>query len=141
MFTVRHATPEEWPTIQATWADIAFEPSHEGDIVLVALDSEGVRIGQGRLVPMGDGHVELGGMWVRDDWRGRGVAAAIVRALLEAAGERVVWCIPWAELADYYRGLGLRESPSEDTAPPGVRAKIARCRACYPREVALLRRG
>lgn len=86
--------------------------------------------------------------WVKgtSNWAGCGCAqtggaAAIVRALLEAADGRVTWCIPWAELADDYRGLGLRESAPEDTAPPGVRAKIARCRSCYPREVTLLRRG
>lgn len=125
--------------IQATWDAIDFARSGEGDRVLVAVNMGGERVGQGRLVPAGDGHVELGGMWTRDDWRGRGVAGALVRALLEAAGDATVWCVPWADLAEFYKGLGLSESTSPESAPEKIREKLSLCRARYPRAVALLR--
>ncbi|MFO0630552.1 MAG: GNAT family N-acetyltransferase [Polyangiales bacterium] len=138
-FTLRGARPDEMPAIQATWDDIAFARSDDGDRVWVAVDVHGERVGQGRLVPVGEGHVELGGIWTRDDWRGRGVAGALVRALLEAAGDATVWCVPWADLAEFYKGLGLRESARAESAPEKIREKLAYCRARYPRAVALLR--
>lgn len=141
MVTIRRARPEEMEALQASWASIDFAPSGADDVILVALDDAGARVGQGRLVPMGDGHVELGGMWVRDAWRGRGVASALVRSLLDAAGGAVVWCVPWADLAAYYQGLGIPDVAPEETAPEGVRAKLAYCRARYARAVTLLRRG
>ncbi len=127
-------------SIQATWDAIEFARSGESDRVLVAINARGERVGQGRLVPVGDGHVELGGMWTRDDWRGRGVAGALVRALLEAAGAATVWCVPWADLAEFYNGLGLSESTPTESAPEKIREKLSYCRARYPRAVALLRK-
>lgn len=139
-FTIRGARPDEMPAIQATWDAIEFARSRDGDRVWVAVDTRGERVGQGRLVPVGEGHVELGGMWTHDAWRGKGVAGALVRALLEAAGDATVWCVPWADLAEYYMGLGLSEAAPAESAPEKIREKLAYCRERYPRAVALLRK-
>ncbi|MFO0652581.1 MAG: GNAT family N-acetyltransferase [Polyangiales bacterium] len=139
-FAVRAATSDEMEAIQATWDAIDFVRSADGDLVLVAIEARGERVGQGRLVRLEAGHVELGGMWVRDDWRGRGVARALVRSLLDAAGAEAVWCVPWADLADYYRALGLSVVAREVDAPEAIRAKLAHCRGRYARAVTLLRR-
>lgn len=50
----------------------------------LAIDGDGRAIGCGRLLP--DGHI--GRMAVRREWRGRGVGAALLAALIDAATSR-----------------------------------------------------
>jgi predicted GNAT family N-acyltransferase len=50
----------------------------------VALDAAGAAIGTGRLLPEG----RIGRMAVLKPWRGKGIGAALLRALLERARER-----------------------------------------------------
>jgi hypothetical protein len=48
--------------------------------------------------------------------------------------------VPWADLAEFYNGLGLSESTPTESAPEKIREKLSYCRARYPRAVALLRK-
>jgi predicted GNAT family N-acyltransferase len=61
------------------WDDVDRECVHA-----LAFDAQGNAIGCGRLLP--DGHI--GRMAVRREWRGRGVGAALLRKLIDAAHER-----------------------------------------------------
>jgi predicted GNAT family N-acyltransferase len=61
------------------WDDVDRECVHA-----LAFDARGNAIGCGRLLP--DGHI--GRMAVRREWRGRGVGAALLRKLIDAAHER-----------------------------------------------------
>ncbi len=54
--------------------------------VLARVDGEPV--GTGRLIPVDDGHGKIGRMAVRSAFRGRGVGAAIMERLMDAARER-----------------------------------------------------
>src|SRR5262249_59979882 len=79
--------------IAHTCASVEFGETPADD-VLVA-EHEGERVGLGRLVPIGDDVVELGGIWTDERHRRLGVAALVVRALLERAAGRPVYCIPF----------------------------------------------
>jgi predicted GNAT family N-acyltransferase len=78
----------------------------------VALDSAGAAIGTARLLPDG----RIGRMAVLKDWRGKGVGAALLLAMLARARERAM---PRALLhaqiqaAGFYRRFGFSERGEE----------------------------
>src|SRR5262249_29496285 len=136
MLHVRAATDEDRPYIDAAYRALDFEPSSAADEHVVAEDA-GARCGVGRLVPLGGGAVELGGIFVEPAARGHGVAAAVVRALLGRAGGRRVYCVPFAHLVGYYQRFGFVEC-AVDAAPAGIHDKLRYCQGRYPDTVAVL---
>lgn len=137
---VRPMRPDELPWVNGQYALADFVRSDLEDTILVA-EVDGERAGVGRLVPAGEGHVELGGMYVVEAHRGRGVARALVEGLLHQAQGRTVWCIPYARVQDLYRGFGFADPPDGVEPPPAVVEKLRFCRARYPVAVVLLRRA
>lgn len=136
---VCRATPAHRGWVDAAHDSVGFPRSGVDDDVWVAVVGD-LPIAAGRLVPQGDGSVELGGIYVDPGHRGAGVAAAVVAALLAAAGPRTVWCLPLTPLVPWYHRFGFAAA-SPEGAPAAVRAKLAWCRATFPEGVALLRRA
>src|SRR5689334_8302474 len=101
---------------ERAWANeryraIQFAPTPPGCVALVA-ELDGARVGLGRLVAYAPGVVELGGIWTDEAVRGRGVARAMVHALLARLGTAPAWCIPFAHLAPFYESCGFaRRAP------------------------------
>ncbi|HEX8409450.1 MAG TPA: GNAT family N-acetyltransferase [Thermoanaerobaculia bacterium] len=116
---LRTATPEETGWINEQYAKVHFIPSDPANETIVIAELDGVRAGIGRLVDAGDGACELGGMFVFDEFRGRGVARAIVDELIRRADGRTVYCIPFAELEPLYAAAGFRR-----IEPVGVPRKV-----------------
>jgi len=137
MPTVRPAGPADRDFIAATYASIEFERTPADD-VLVA-EHEGERVGLGRLVPVADDTVELGGIWTDERHRRLGVAALVVRALLDRAAGRRVYCIPFRPLAGYYRRFGFIDAPLDETVPRAVADKVAATDRRFAQGVTLLR--
>jgi GNAT superfamily N-acetyltransferase len=123
---VRDATVDERAWANRLYETIDFAPSSIDDVQLIA-SRHGERIGLGRLVAVGDGALELGGIWTAESERGLGVAAAMVRALVARGGDATLWCVPFRELADYYARFGF--APRERGWPAGVEHKVAGCAA------------
>ena len=77
----------------------------------------GERIGLGRLVAHAPDVLELGGIWTDEAVRGRGIARAMVAALLarreQTPHPERLWCIPFAHLSAFYQscGFALSEPP------------------------------
>lgn len=72
----------------------------------LALDAQGAAIGTARLLPEG----RVGRMAVRGPWRGKGVGAALMRALLDEArraGMRTITLHAQTHAADFYRKFGF----------------------------------
>jgi len=136
MPTVRPAGPADRDFIARTYASIEFEETPADD-VLVA-EHEGQRVGLGRLVPVGDDAVELGGIWTDERHRRLGVAALVVRALLERAAGRRVYCIPFRPLAGYYKRFGFIDAAVDETVPRAIAEKVAGTDRRFPQGVALL---
>jgi predicted GNAT family N-acyltransferase len=87
----------------------------------VAIDAAGSAIGTARLLPEG----RIGRMAVRKAWRGQGVGAALMRALLEEArsrGMRSITLHAQTHAVDFYRGLGFsaRGGQFEEAGIPHV---------------------
>ena len=79
---------------------------------LVALAPDGRMIGCGQIKPHSDGTRELASIAVDPDWRGQGIARAIIERLLdENPGEIYLMCR--AELGPLYGKFGFRQVPSD----------------------------
>lgn len=122
-----------WADAQYRAIQFAVTPAPIVQLVAELPEAEGDgrpgRVGLGRLVAHDDGVTEMGGIWTDEAARGRGVARAMVEALLGRAARDghppPLWCIPFAHLAAFYRSFGF-----QDTAPPwppAIAAKVADC--------------
>jgi N-acetylglutamate synthase-like GNAT family acetyltransferase len=108
MITLRPATAEDDPAIR--WL------VHTGQInptglrwprFVVAVDAAGQVVGCGQIKPHGDGSYELASLAVHPDWRGQGIARAIIEHLV-AAHPGPLHLICRAELGPLYEKFGFR---------------------------------
>lgn len=136
MIALRIARPDEAEWINARYAEVRFLPSDLSRETVVIAEIDGVPAGLGRLVPVDATASELGGMLVFEDFRGKGVARALIDELLRNAVTRNVYCIPFAELESLYAAAGFTRT---DDAPQPVLEKYAWCRDTYDKPVVLMR--
>jgi GNAT superfamily N-acetyltransferase len=135
---LRTATPGDAVWINERYATVHFIPSDLDRDRIVIAEIDGEPVGMGRLVPAGENAYELGGMYVFDDYRGRGIARAIVDELIRIAGDADVYCIPFADLTALYASAGFAPSDPAN-ATEHVREKLAWCAREHDRPVALLK--
>jgi GNAT superfamily N-acetyltransferase len=140
--TLRDLRDDERAWAQTQYQALRFASSPPDAISLVA-ELAGDRVGLGRLVRHPGDVVELGGIWTTDAARGRGVARAMVTALLARFAARdepgPLWCIPFAHLAPFYQSFGF--APAALPWPPAVEHKMADIAAqALPAAVVLVRR-
>lgn len=135
---LRVATAADADWINAAYAEVAFQTSDLSREVLIVAELDGERAGIGRLVPASEDACELGGMLVFEQFRGRGVARAIVDELLRHAGGRTVYCIPFADLEPIYAKAGFVRCEPDATLPRYVSDKLEWCRRKVRRPVILM---
>ena len=135
---LRTARPDETGWINEQYAKVRFIPSDPANETIVIAELDGLRAGLGRLVDAGQGAYELGGMFVFDQFRGRGVARAIVDELIRRAEGRTVYCIPFADLEPIYAGEGFTTIEPSPDLPERVREKLAWCAETIDRPVILM---
>ena len=83
---------------------------------IVAVASEGEVIGCGQVKPHRDGSRELASLVVAPGWRGRGVARAILEALIEPySGTLYLTCR--ASLGPLYEKFGFRQIAASEMTP------------------------
>jgi N-acetylglutamate synthase-like GNAT family acetyltransferase len=83
---------------------------------LVAETDGGRFIGCGQLKPHGDGSVELASIAVEEEYRGRGVARAVIERLL-AYSPRPLYLMCRVDLEPLYRKFGFRPIEPADMPP------------------------
>jgi N-acetylglutamate synthase-like GNAT family acetyltransferase len=138
VLVLRTARPEETGWINEQYATVRFIPSDPARETIVVAEADGVRAGIGRLVDVGEGAYELGGMYVLDAFRGSGIARAIVEELIRRAGGRDVYCIPFADLEAFYASAGFRRIEA-DGVPAKVVEKLEWCAREIDRAVVLMK--
>jgi len=135
---LRRARADDAGWINARYAEVHFLPSDlTRDLVIVA-EIDGVPAGIGRLVPAGEDACELGGMLVFQEFRGRGLARALIDELLQYAAGRTVYCIPFADLEPVYAGQGFTTIERGPGLPEHIRKKLAWCAETIDRPVILM---
>lgn len=135
---LRTATPDDAGWIQEQYEKVHFIPSDLARDTVVIAEVDGRRAGIGRLVPAGDGACELGGMFVDDAFRGRGIARAIIDELIRRAGSLDVYCVPFADLEALYAAAGFRRIEPVGI-PEGILRKLEWCAREIDREVVVMR--
>jgi GNAT superfamily N-acetyltransferase len=135
---LRTAAPADAGWIDEQYEKVHFIPSDLARDTVVIAEIDGTRAGLGRLVPAGDGACELGGMFVDDLFRGRGVARAIVDELIRRAAGCDVYCVPFADLEPLYAAAGFRRIEPVDV-PASIQAKLDWCAREIARPVILMK--
>jgi N-acetylglutamate synthase-like GNAT family acetyltransferase len=113
-YSLRRAAQPDSPAIRALIRRVQINPTGlDWRRFLVAVDHAGNLVACGQLKPHGGGIVELASIAVEDDHRGRGLARAIIEALL-AEAPRPLYLTCRAALGPLYEKWGFVElTPAE----------------------------
>ena len=90
---------------------------------VVAVTREGEVIGCGQVKPHRDGSIELASLIVTAEWRGRGVAAALIEHLV-SAHKKDMYLMCRSSLGAFYERFGFRSVP--ETELPTYFRRISR---------------
>ncbi len=136
---IRAAQKKDIEWINQCYTDVDFVPSiFEKEIIGIA-EYEGERAGIGRLVTIDNHNAELGGMYVFESFRGKGVARELVKFLLKYAHLfQTVYCIPFEHLSSFYMEFGFAVCANLEKAPSEVVTKYQWCKSHYPQATLLL---
>lgn len=113
-FALRPAIEQDFPAIRELIHRVGINPmSLDWRRFIVAVDDDDRLLGCGQLKPHGKGIVELASLAVQPEHRGRGIARAIIEALLERA-PRPLYLMCLAELGPFYEKWRFRSlAPDE----------------------------
>lgn len=119
--TIRPARRDEQRLVRRMIARAHLDPSSLKWRNFLLAEIDGRVIGCGQVKPYPDCR-ELGSLVVQPPFRGQGIAAALIRALLEReTGE--VYLMGRDVMATYYAKFGFEEIAPHD-APPTIRRKL-----------------
>lgn len=108
MIEVRFARKSEIEWINSKYDEVEFVHSIFDKEVIAIAELNDQRIGVGRLVTIDETNLELGGMYVFEDFRGQGVAKKIVEFLLKCSkSKQNIYCIPFQHLLHSIIHFGL----------------------------------
>jgi GNAT superfamily N-acetyltransferase len=85
--------------------------------ILIALAKiEGVKFGLGRVAYIDENNLELGGMYVLDQFRRMGIAEKVILHLLKNHEQhKKIWCLPFKHLQRFYTGFGFLDKKNTIT--------------------------
>ncbi len=132
------ATLDIMPWVNEVYQRISFMPSDFSKEYIAIAEVEGKKIGLGRLVQIDD-ELELGGMYVEEEYRGKGIAQKIVEHLLQQAPKgKLIYCIPFVHLETFYKSFGFADAVVDDELPQEIKTKMGFCGKTYDTKILLL---
>lgn len=136
---IRLAQKQELEWINEKYDEVGFPHSNfETDFVAIA-ELDGQRVGLGRLIRIDELNAEMGGMYVFEEFRKQGIAEAIINFLLiKSHIFKFVYCLPFADLKNYYKKFGFQELDDEINIPEKIASKFQWCKDTIDREVIIL---
>ncbi|MFT4668242.1 MAG: tRNA pseudouridine32 synthase/23S rRNA pseudouridine746 synthase [Gammaproteobacteria bacterium] len=136
---IYQASKDELDWINAKYGEVGFLPSNFEEEFIVIAEFEGQKAGLGRLTAIDKNNIELGGIYVFEDFRGKGIAADIVSYLCEKSpyAGRGIWCIPFAPLEDFYQKFGFKRN-TELVVPEKIAKKVQWCGDRYDESILIL---
>jgi amino-acid N-acetyltransferase len=113
-FTIRSALKEDSGTIRAMVRQARINPTGlDWHRFLIAQTPEGVIAGCGQIKPHSDGSKELASIVVTPEFRGKGIARAVITQLI-ARSEMPLYLMCRSKLGEFYRKFDFRPiSPDE----------------------------
>lgn len=139
MVQIRLATPSEIAWINECYDQVRFIHSDfERELIAIAEVQE-KKAGIGRLVTVDAKHLELGGIYVFQAFRNRGIARGIVTFLLQfSRPHQTIYCIPFEHLIPFYEEFGFTKCSSFDAVPEEIVKKYLGCKEAYAEPTALM---
>ena len=134
---VRALLSSELDWANERYSEIDFVRSDPSNFVAIA-ESDGIKAGLGRVVPITSKIGELGGMYVLPDFRGQSIAAQLVQYLIANSGFSTLFCIPFAHLASFYAQHGFIPVSESTMVPAELESKFRWCQQHYPNPVRLM---
>ncbi len=116
-FSLRPAVAADETTIRRMIAQVNINPMGlDWKRFILAIDPTGIMIGCGQVKPHGDGSFELASIAVLPEWRGKGVARAIIEHLLQEHPSRL-YLTCRSELEPLYQKFGFQTIMMEAMPP------------------------
>jgi N-acetylglutamate synthase-like GNAT family acetyltransferase len=116
-FTLRPAAPQDFPAIRRLIRQVGINPlGLHWERFILAVDEDGIMIGCGQVKQHGDGSHELASIAVVDAWRGKGVASAMIRHLMQQENSRLFLTCRTG-LGSFYQRFGFREAQANELSP------------------------
>jgi N-acetylglutamate synthase-like GNAT family acetyltransferase len=139
MLSLRTANKSEMAWINCCYDDLGFVHSDFNREIIAIAEYEGQKAGLGRLVTIDENNFELGGMYVFNQYRDKGIAKEIVRFLLNHVEcLQTVYCIPFQHLTHFYAGCGFEMCVQREQVPKEILEKFHWCKGKYPSPTSLM---
>jgi predicted GNAT family N-acyltransferase len=139
MVSIRRAKKSEMEWINESYDAVQFLHSNFEKEVIALAEITNQKAGLGRLVNINEKNKELGGIYVFEAFRGRGIARKIVQFLLaQSSPGQTIYCIPFEHLVPFYQEFGFECCTNFDQVPAEILNKQCWCKEKYPQSTALL---
>lgn len=136
---VRSAKATELEWVNERYDEVEFVHSTYDNEIIAIAEVDGQKAGIGRLVMINNKNLELGGMYVFESFRGKGIAAQIVKFLLEnTLSDCTIFCIPFQQLEAFYQKHGFASCHDLEQVPQELLKKYLWCKKKYSQPVSLL---
>lgn len=136
---LRTAEKSELGWINACYDEVEFVHSDFENEMIAIAEFDKQKAGLGRLVKVDEEHFELGGMYVFESFRGKGIAKELVKFLLSFVEPyQTVYCIPFEHLLPFYKECGFTNCSNFESIPPTIIDKYRWCQEKYTHPTALL---
>lgn len=136
---IRAAEKQEISWINDCYDQVQFMHSHFDSEIIAIAEFNGEKAGLGRLVEVDEKNFELGGMYVFESFRGKGIAKEIVNFLLTyVKPSQNVYCIPFEHLFQFYKQCGFGNCLNLESIPQIILDKYRWCQEKYTHPTALL---
>ena len=136
---IRAAKDFEIEWVNQRYDEVEFVHSvFEKEIIAIA-EIGAQKAGLGRLVAVNKDSFELGGMYVLESFRGKGIAGEIVKFLLNhVKPDCTVYCIPFRHLVPFYERYGFSLCSDYANVPEKILKKFQWCEGKYANPTSLL---
>lgn len=136
---IRTAEESEMGWINNCYDQVEFVHSDFKNEVIAIAEFDQNKAGLGRLVRVDENNLELGGMYVFESFRGKGIAKELVKFLLANAEPlQTVYCIPFEHLLPLYKQCGFINCSNFDSVPQTILDKYRWCQEKYSDPTSLL---
>lgn len=140
MLTIKTATQNDLNWINNCYDKVNFVHSDLGNETIAIACYDSVPAGIGRLVTIDGNATELGGIYVFESFRGKGIAGEIVKYLLKFPTHfKDIYLLPFEPLANFYRQFGFTECLIDNSIPLKIKNKHSWCNQHYPQATLLFR--
>lgn len=136
---LRAAEESEIGWVNSCYDQVEFVHSDFQNEVIAIAEFDQNKAGLGRLIKVDESNLELGGMYVFEPFRGKGIAKELVKFLLAYIEPfQTVYCIPFEHLLPLYKQCGFINCSNFESVPPKILAKYRWCQEKYIHPTSLL---